>query len=118
MNPIQGLPSYVWISDTKEKGADVNLATYLLSDVYTNDYDHAFVISNDSDLAHPVRMIRDILGRVVTAVNPNINRRMRAPRELVDATYFLRPLRESTLRKSQFPATLKDFQGPITKPSS
>ena len=69
-------------------------------------------------LALPIRMIRDILGRVVTVVNPNIDRRMRAPRELVDAASFLRPLRETTLRKSQFPATLKDFQGPITKPSS
>ena len=117
LNPIQGLPPYVWIKDTEEKGTDVNLASYLLSDGYTKDYDHAFVISNDSDLALPIRMVRDILGRNITVVNPNIDPNMRAPKELVDAATSLRPLRENTLLNCQFPSTLTDSQGTITKPS-
>ena len=70
VNPPQGVTSYVWISDTEEKGTDVNLATFLLGDGYTKDYDHAFVISNDSDLALPIRMVRDVLGRAITVINP------------------------------------------------
>lgn len=117
LNPIQGLPPYVWISDTEEKGTDVNLAAYLLSDGYKKDYDHAFVISNDSDLALPIEMVRDDLGRAITVVNPNLDPSMRVPRVLANAATSTRPLRENTLRNSQFPPTLADPQGTITKPS-
>lgn len=117
VNPIPGLPPYVWISDTEEKGTDVNLAAYLLSDGYEKDYDHAYVISNDSDLALPIRMVRDNLGRAITVVNPNIDPSQRVPRELANAATSLRALRRNTLRDSQFPPTLTDAQGTITKPS-
>ena len=117
LNPIPGLPTYVWISDTEEKGTDVNLAAYLLSDGYEKDYDHAYVISNDSDLALPIRMVRDNLGHAITVVNPNIDPSQRVPKELADAATSLRPLRRNTLRNSQFPSTLTDSQGTITKPT-
>ena len=101
----------------EEKGTDVNLAAYLLSDGYAKDYDHAFVISNDSDLALPIEMVRDDLGRAITVVNPNLDPSMRVPRVLASAASSTRPLRENTLRNSQFPRTLTDPQGTITKPS-
>ena len=43
----------------EEKGSDVNVASHLLIDVLTNAIDAAVVISNDSDLALPVRTARD-----------------------------------------------------------
>lgn len=52
----------------EEKGSDVNLATHLLSDVLQGKVDAAVVVSNDSDLALPLRQARE---HVPTAtINP------------------------------------------------
>lgn len=42
----------------EEKGTDVNVASHLLVDVLTGAVDAAIVISNDSDLAYPLRQVR------------------------------------------------------------
>jgi hypothetical protein len=42
----------------EEKGSDVNVATHLLRDVLKGDVDAAIVVSNDSDLALPLRYAR------------------------------------------------------------
>jgi NYN domain len=44
--------------DREEKGTDVNLATHLLVDVLDANVDAVIVISNDSDLALPLRVAR------------------------------------------------------------
>jgi uncharacterized LabA/DUF88 family protein len=44
--------------DREEKGTDVNLATHLLLDVLHGRVDAVVVISNDSDLALPIRIAR------------------------------------------------------------
>lgn len=43
----------------EEKGSDVNVASHLLLDVLSTRVDAAVVISNDSDLAFPIRAVRD-----------------------------------------------------------
>jgi len=43
----------------EEKGSDVNVATHLLTDVLGRKVDAAIVVSNDSDLKLPIRMVRD-----------------------------------------------------------
>lgn len=43
----------------EEKGSDVNVASHLLLDVLSGTVDAAVVISNDSDLAFPIRTARD-----------------------------------------------------------
>lgn len=61
----------VSVADREEKGSDVNVATHLLIDVYEQKIDAAVVISNDSDLALPIRHAR---ARVpVGMVHPGIN---------------------------------------------
>lgn len=47
------------IRKREEKGSDVNVASHLLTDVLTRQVDAAIVISNDSDLALPIRVARD-----------------------------------------------------------
>ena len=44
---------------TEEKGSDVNLAVHLVNDVHQNTFDCAVVISNDSDLAKAMRIVKD-----------------------------------------------------------
>jgi len=41
-----------------EKMTDVNIATNMMIDAYTNAFDIAYVISGDSDLVPPIRAIR------------------------------------------------------------
>ncbi|ASR33717.1 hypothetical protein BAY61_00505 [Prauserella marina] len=53
----------------EEKGSDVNVATHLLVDVLSGYVDAAVVISNDSDLGLPLKLIRDHVP--VGVVNPS-----------------------------------------------
>lgn len=46
------------VAPREEKGSDVNVASHLLIDVLTRVVDAAVIISNDSDLAHPVQVAR------------------------------------------------------------
>ena len=118
VTPISGLPRNVLVHDTEEKGTDVNLATYLLMDGYENEYEQALVISNDADLALPLGIVRNGLRRPIGIVTPNIDPEEGMPKELRDAATFNRRIYKSTLKKCQFPLTLKDTKGTITKPDT
>jgi len=115
-HPIPGLPRYVEILDSEEKGTDVNLATRLLVDGFGGVYQHAVVITNDADLAGPVKYVRDGLGLKVSIVNPDTGKSPH--QELKDAATYIKRLRKSHLRRSQFPPALHDAQGAITKPAA
>jgi len=59
---------FATVRKREEKGSDVNVATHLLTDVLGGRVDAAIVISNDSDLALPIRVAR---GHVpVGVINP------------------------------------------------
>lgn len=55
----------------EEKGSDVNVASHLLNDVLTGAVQAAIVISNDSDLALPMRIARNHVP--VGLINPGTN---------------------------------------------
>ncbi len=57
VNPVQR----VWVDKTEEKGSDVNLASHLLMDGFQSKYEVAVLITNDSDLSEPVRMVKNEL---------------------------------------------------------
>ena len=114
--PIPNVPSLVTVIDTEEKGSDVNVATYLLVDGYENQYEQAIVISNDSDLALPIQIVRERLNLSIGVINPD--RKTTAPKELRDAATFTRVIWPRTLRQCQFPETLTDSNGTITRPAS
>ena len=114
--PVPGLPRHVLIKDAEEKGSDVNLATRLLVDGFNGEYEQAVVVSNDADFAGAMRYVRDELGLRVTLVNPD--RRNASPRDLADAAPYVKRLWKSHLRRSQFPDTLSDEVGIITKPTT
>jgi hypothetical protein len=59
MRAVTPPPPTVRVWKTEEKGSDVNLASYLVRDAFTARFEQALVLSNDSDLAAPVRMVRD-----------------------------------------------------------
>jgi uncharacterized LabA/DUF88 family protein len=104
----------VEIIDTKEKGSDVNLATELLVDGFTNAYDVAVVISNDSDLVAPIRAVRTKLHKTVGIINPH----QRQSVELRKCASFIKEVRTWTLAQSLLPAVLHDVNGEFHKPAS
>ena len=59
--PVRDARFMVEVADREEKGSDVNLATLLLIDAFSGAMDAAVVVSNDSDLALPVREVRSRL---------------------------------------------------------
>jgi len=109
-----GKPEFATVVRTEEKGSDVNLATHLLYDGVRGLYDVAVVISNDSDLLEPVRILRRDYKLTVGLLNPQ-----EIPsRHLRKNTDFVKQIRKGPLRACQFPPTLSDSKGTITKPSS
>jgi len=113
--PLQG-PRTARVLKTEEKGSDVNLATYLLTDGYEHYYDVAVVVSNDSDLVEPVRVIRDKLKKIVVILNPESKNNRTAWALMRAATYYRR-IRKGVLRNSQFPDVLRDEHGVFSKPA-
>lgn len=100
------------VIDIKEKGSDVNLATELLVDGFTNAFDVAVIVSNDSDLVAPVRAIRTKLGKPVGIINPH----QRQSVELRNCASFIKEVRTWALAQSLLPPMLKDANGEIHKP--
>ncbi len=107
---------FVKVLSTEEKGSDVNLASYLLLDGFEGDYELAVVISNDSDLELPIKMVRDRLNLTVGVYDPSGRHSFRLAQATSPSWY--RPLRQGPLGASHFPSTLSDGQGVIVKPSS
>ena len=103
---------YVQVIKTEEKGSDVNLATHLLHDAHLGRFDVAVIVSNDSDLLGPVRIVREELGKIVGALNPHQN----PSRAMLPHLDFYKPIRKGVLQASQFPNVLTDQHGNFTKP--
>lgn len=112
--PIPGLSNYVVVEDTKEKGSDVNLAAHLVADGYKNLFDVAILVTNDSDLVTPVRMVREDLHKQVWIFNPQKSHSVELKR-YSDKCNYIAP---AILQASQFPDTLSDAKGVFSKPKS
>jgi len=95
----------VAIVDTKEKGSDVNLASYLLLDGFRDRYDVAVVVSNDSDLLEPVHIAREELNKKVHIVFTRRDRRGSVFEGRVDT--ITRRVNASVLARCQLPDTVR-----------
>jgi hypothetical protein len=108
-------PRMVNVLKTEEKGSDVNLATYLIIDAMRSDCEIAVVVSNDSDLCEPIRIVNDEIGVPVTIYNPHP--KPAAALKKLTAPRAVRPIRSGPLSASQFPAKLTTASGrTLSKP--
>jgi len=103
----------VWVDETEEKGSDVNLASHLLRDAYGKRFELAVLITNDSDLAEPVRIVVQEIGLPIGILNPD----QFHSRELRQYATFVKRIRQADLAASQFPGTLTDRKGTFAKPA-
>ena len=88
---------------TEEKGSDVNLAVHLLNDGWLDAYDCAVVVSNDSDIAEAMRLVRQHHGKRIGLVTPGTGR---PSRQLMAHVDFSRHIRPNALRRSQLPGPI------------
>ncbi len=99
---------YVEVHDTEEKGSDVNLASHLLNDAFRNRFDAALVISQDTDLCEPLRMVKHDLGKIVGIAWSENSKPGKRHRKVSD---FIRHANSSMLRRSQFDDPVKGKGG-------
>ncbi|GAA2071478.1 NYN domain-containing protein [Actinomadura alba] len=112
--PAQG-PCTVKVIKTEEKGSDVNLATYLLADAFRRNFETALVITNDADLAEPIRLVCHELGLPVGIANPHPPYKRSVALERTTPTFF-KQIRPGALRDCQFPDTMRDQHGQVRRP--
>ncbi len=92
----------------------MNLATHLVADAYENRFDAAALVTNDSDLLEPVRLVRQRLKKTVGVLNPQEHPSF----VLARAASFFKQIRPAALAASQFPDELQDPIGLFRKPAS
>jgi hypothetical protein len=113
--PIPGGAKFAKVIKTEEKGSDVNIATHLINDGYKKLYEAAVLVTNDSDLLEPIKIVRKELGLPVGILNPHKNPTSRV---LAQHASFVRQIRQGVLVASQFPDELTDAHGRFHKPTS
>ena len=113
-DPPPSGPRFAKVTRTEEKGSDVNLATHLVHDAYQRNFQVAVLITNDSDLLEPIRIVRQELHLDVGILNPHLH----TPSQVLTRhASFIKQIREGPLKASQFAPALKDTNGKFHKPS-
>jgi len=97
---------------TEEKGTDVNIASHLIHDAHQGLFELAIIISNDSDLVEPVRIVVHELNLPVIVVSPYKNNSI----QLKNTASSARTIRSGVLSVSQFPDVMTDTIGQFRKP--
>ena len=102
----------VKVFKTEEKGSDVSLAVHLLNDGWLDAYDCAIIVSNDSDLAEAMRLVKKHHGKRIGLVMPG---KGRPSKQLMTHADFIKRIRPAALRISQLPDQIPGTN--IRKPS-
>jgi hypothetical protein len=102
----------VWVDKTEEKGSDVNVATHLLREAFQKKFEVAVLITNDSDLLEPVRIVRRDLHLPVGILNPQQHHSAVLKAEAT----FMKRIRQTDVAACQFPTIMNDAKGQFHKP--
>lgn len=115
-------PNTIEVFKTEEKGSDVNLGAHLLMDGFLGLYEAAIVITGDSDLVTPIRMVRSQLLKPVGVLNPQRLsgpncRPVRQSAGLQNAaSFYQNGVSWNQLANAQLPPSLADSHGTFMKP--
>lgn len=114
VTPLPDGTQFVEVLMPEEKGSDVNLGCHLVLDGALDRYDTALVLTNDSDLAEPIRLTTSELHEQVVLLHPSDS----PAGSLVKAgpSKVMR-LQVNSILKSQLPDPVVDAVGrTISKP--
>jgi len=107
VTPISGLPLYVEVLTTEEKGSDVNLASHLIWDAMKDVFDVAVVVSKDTDLVEPIRIVAKEIGKPVGVICPD----GACPKGLREVATFVRHVDHGSLSACQLPRVVRSRIG-------
>lgn len=91
---------FAQVIKTEEKGSDVNIAVHLVNDAWRDAFDCAVIVSNDSDLAEAVRIVRQERGKTVGVIMPG---KGFPSKELIQYAQFVKHIRTGTMKGCQLP---------------
>lgn len=112
--PPGAAPKTARVRKTEEKGSDVNLGVHLVRDAFKGAFDVAAVLTNDTDLVEPIRIVTKENGLPVTLLTPC----GRPATSLVDVSTAVRHI-QPYLGPCQFPNLVSvPGHAAISKPAS
>lgn len=95
---------FATVIKTEEKGSDVSLAVHLVNDAWINAYDCAVIVSNDSDLAEAMRLVRfHHPAKLLGLIYPRDHSNGHPSRELNRHAHFTKRVGKTLLAASQLP---------------
>jgi 6-hydroxy-3-succinoylpyridine 3-monooxygenase len=103
----------------EEKQSDVNLALHALFDAMSGEIEHIVIVTNDTDIAPALQMIRSHSKAVVGLVIPTTDYKRMPNADLTKHAHWVR--RQITLKEMQscqLPRVIADRKRPISKPDS
>jgi uncharacterized LabA/DUF88 family protein len=112
---ISPIPVMVSVMKVEEKGSDVNLGAHLVYDACTGACDVPVIVTNDTDLVEPMRIVRHEVGLQLGLVTPV----SKPHTSLKNEATFIRHLKAADLNASQFPPVIIDAAGnALNKPAT
>lgn len=112
-----GRAKTVKVKKTEEKGSDVALASMLLIDAMQGIADYFVVLSNDSDLVMPIRLVKEELGRNIGVLSPLDVKRSSNELRRLDLDLFRR-VPVDVLADCQLPDSIEDQHGSVQRPKA
>ncbi|MFI3241324.1 MAG: NYN domain-containing protein [Alphaproteobacteria bacterium] len=117
LHPVTNPITFANVIKTEEKGSDVNLASHLVFDACQNNFDMAVIVTNDSDLLEPIKIVTQ-LNKKILILCPHSNICYDFIQEFTSKV--IRKIDMKALRLSQFDDVIKDDSDNIiaTRPTS
>lgn len=98
------------IQHMEEKGSDVNLACHLVNDAHLNRFEAAALLTNDTDLVEPIRIVTKEIGKQVLLFAPPGRP---AHKALVGVASGVVHLHKAHVVAAQFPARIVDANSKV-----
>lgn len=111
-----GSPRVVTVKKTEEKGSDVALASRLLIDAMKGTAAVFVVVTNDSDLVMPMRLVQEELGRSIGLLSPLQPKRSSNELKQTQPLWH-RQITVDDLAACQLPDEIPDAHGTVRRPA-
>lgn len=110
-------PAEIW--KLEEKQSDVNLALHAFKDAILGEVDQVVIVTNDTDIAPALEMIRQLTSTVIGIVIPTTAQQRRPNKALVDNAHWVRThITHDELSKAQLPRVIVSGKKTYSKPDS
>ncbi len=106
------VPRFARVVKTEEKGSDVNLGVHLVRDAFIGAFDQAAILTNDTDLVEPIRIVTMEAKLPVILLTP-VNKPAHDLKKLASGVRHVQPY----VGACQFPDEVKVGDKVIKKPA-